>query len=204
MRSDRVETRFASVEAFLVWEEGQADRYEYLAGAVWPAGGDATAMAGGSLTHNDLVFNMRTALTAVFRPRGCRVQSETVKLKTDTYAVYPDVMVVCTPCTGRETTVGEATVVVEVLAEGTQTKDRTLKQQSYLDLPFLLQYVLVSQERQLVEVYSRQGDGWAYKVFRGSDPMVDLPAVDARVAMADLYRDTDVPPAAAVVPLRGA
>lgn len=202
MRGGAAQKDFASVDAFLAWEEQQPERYEFLDGAVWPVNGEPSAMAGGSITHNDLVFNLRTALLALFRPRGCRVQSENVKLRTDSFSAYPDVMVLCGPVAGRESTVTEALLVAEVLSEGTERRDRSIKQQAYLNAPFLKLLLLVSQDTQVVEVYTRQGDGWAYRIARGPDGAVELPAVDARLAMADLYRDTDVPPPGAVLPFR--
>lgn len=198
------ERRFGSVDEFVAWEERQVDRHEFFDGDVWPMDAEPAGMAGGTVRHNDLVFNIRSALAAEFRPRGCRVQSENVKLRTEAFSAYPDVLVTCSPVDGRETQVADAVVIVEVLSEGTERRDRTVKQQNYLDAPFLQQFVLASQEAQLVEVYTRSADGWAYRRYRAADAVVALPAVDARIAMADIYRDTDVPPTASVVPLRGA
>ncbi|HEY0833411.1 MAG TPA: Uma2 family endonuclease [Azospirillum sp.] len=197
------ERRFGSVDEFVAWEERQAERHEFFDGNVWPMDAEPAGMAGGTVRHNDLVFNVRSALTAVFRPRGCRVQSENVKLRTESFSAYPDVLVTCTPVDGRETQVADAVVIVEVLSEGTERRDRTVKQQNYFDTPSLLQFVLVSQEAQLVEVYTRSADGWAYRRYRAPDAIVALPSVDARIPMAAIYGGTDVPPYASVVPLRG-
>lgn len=204
MRGGAAQKHFASVDDFVAWEEQQPERYEFLDGTVWPVDGEPSGMAGGSITHNDLVFNLRTALLDVFRPRGCRVQSENVRLRTDRFSVYPDVMVLCGPVAGRDSTVTEALLVAELLSEGTERRDSSIKQQAYLDAPFLQQLILVSQDAQVVEAYTRHGGGWAYHIARGPDEAVELPAAEARLSLADLHRDTDVPPPGAVVPFRPA
>ncbi len=126
--------------------------------------------------------------------------SENVRLKTDVMSVYPDVMVVCAPVDERAAAVSEAVLVVEVLSEGTEKKDRTAKQQAYLAAPFLRQFVLVSQDERMVEVYTRTPAGWTYASQRGPDGVVDLPALDARVSMAEVYQGTGVSAAVTVVP----
>ena len=97
MTGNRAERRFSSVDDFIAWEERQSERFEFLDGEVWAHDIDPVGMAGGTIRHNDIVFNIRTALTPIFRPRGCRVQSATIKLKTDIFSAYPDVLVVCSP-----------------------------------------------------------------------------------------------------------
>jgi Uma2 family endonuclease len=201
MTGNRAERRFSSVDDFIAWEERQSERFEFLDGEVWSLDVDPVGMAGGTIRHNDIVFNIRTALTPIFRPRGCRVQSENVKLKTDTFAAYPDVLVVCSPVSSDASKVSEATILVEVVSEGTERKDRGPKQQNYLDAPFCQHYVLVSQETRMVEVYSRADAGWTYRAYHDPGDMIELPNADAKLSMAEIYRDTDVPQYRSVVRL---
>jgi Uma2 family endonuclease len=201
MTGNRAERRFSSVDDFIAWEERQSERFEFLDGQVWSHDVDPVGMAGGTIRHNDIVFNIRTALTPIFRPRGCRVQSENVKLKTDTFSAYPDVLVVCSPVSSDASKVSEATILVEVVSEGTEHKDRGPKQQNYLHAPFCQHYVLVSQETQMVEVYSRADAGWTYRAYRDPGDMIELGNADARLAMTEIYQDTDVPQYQSVVPL---
>ena len=201
MTGTLAERQFGSIEDFLAWEERQPERFEFLDGHVWRVEVDVTGMAGGTIRHNDLVFNIRTALTPIFRPRGCRVQSENVKLTTEAFSVYPDVLVVCSPISSEASRVSDAVVLVEVLSEGTERKDRGPKQQNYLAAPFCQHYILVSQDSQLVEVYSRAATGWTYRAYHSPSDTIDLSNVDACLTMAEIYRDTDVPPYRSVVPL---
>ncbi|UEM07695.1 Uma2 family endonuclease (plasmid) [Skermanella rosea] len=201
MTGHPAERRFSTIEEFIAWEERQPERFEFLDGRVWPHDADPAGMAGGTIRHNDIVFNIRTALAPIFRPCGCRVQSETVKLKTHTFSAYPDVLVTCAPVTPDASRVAEAILLVEVVSEGTEHKDRGPKQQNYLDTAFCLYYVLVSQDAQMVEVYSRAPAGWIYRSYRDPDDRIELLNADAKLAMADIYRDTDVPPYRTVVPM---
>ncbi len=201
MTDDRLERRFSSVDDFIAWEERQSERFEFLDGEVWSLDVDPVGMAGGMVRHNDIVFNIRTALTPIFRPRGCRMQSENVKLKTDRFAAYPDVLVVCSPVSSDASKVSEATILVEVVSEGTERKDRGPKQQNYLDASFCQHYVLVSQETRMVEVYSRADAGWTYRAYHDPGDLIELPNADAKLSMAEIYRDTDVPQYRSVVRL---
>ena len=191
MTGNRAERRFSSVDDFIAWEERQSERFEFLNGEVWAHDVDPVGTVDGAIRHNDIVFNIRTALTPIFRPRGCRLQSENVKLKTDTFAAYPDVLVVCSPVSSDASKVSEATILVEVVSEGTERKDRGPKQQNYLDAPFCQHYVLVSQETRMVDVYSRVDAGWTYRAYHDPGDMIELSNADVRLSMAEIYRDTD-------------
>jgi len=53
----------------------------------------------------------------------------------------------------------------------------------------------------MVEVYSRADAGWTYRAYHDPGDTIDLPNSDASLSMAEIYRDTDVPPYRSVVPL---
>jgi Uma2 family endonuclease len=78
-------------EEYLALERESPLRHELLEGIPY-------AMAGAGLDHNLIVTNLVALLKPLARAKGCRVYSETVKLKLyeDTF-YYPDVMVVCGP-----------------------------------------------------------------------------------------------------------
>ena len=80
-----------------------------------------------------------------------------------TYA-YPDTVVVCGEPQFADATLDtllNPTVIVEVLSPSTEGYDRGLKFEDYRTIPSLTDYVLVSQDKVLIEHYTRQpDDGW--------------------------------------------
>ena len=53
-------------QEYLVWEEEQPLRYEYL-------NGEVVAMTGGTIPHNQVAVNLAALLKAHLRGRGCKV-----------------------------------------------------------------------------------------------------------------------------------
>lgn len=180
---------------FLAWEERQEERFEYVDGCV-------RAMVGAALAHNILIGNLAAALRPTFRGTPCRVFTEGVKLKVGSNIVYPDVMVSCAFTSLRQTVVDDALLVAEVLSPSSEKVDRERKLRLYTTLPGLRHYLLIAQEYQWVQVFSRQGGGWLYTSV--TDPAAVVVLGDgagdgvADVAMAALYEDTDVPTVEAI------
>jgi Uma2 family endonuclease len=80
-----------TVEEYFEMEEKSEIRHEYYDGEIF-------AMAGTTMNHNDIVDNVRSVMKGVFRPKGCRVFAENVKVEASAlYYPYPDVIVTCAP-----------------------------------------------------------------------------------------------------------
>lgn len=170
-------------DAFLDWEARQDEKHEYHAGEVF-------AMAGGTEPHADIITNAVLALSAVFRPRGCKVYTDAMRVRIDAADLftYPDLSVVCGEARffdARRTTLLNPTVLVEVLSPSTETYDRTTKWGFYSQISELQAYVLVSQDSPSVDVYTRDGDGW--RIDRATAGTVAIPSLDTTLALSDLY-----------------
>jgi Uma2 family endonuclease len=194
MPGDPAERRFRSVAEFLLWEEQQPERWEFLDGVVSRVEGGPAGMAGGTLAHDEIVFNVKTALQAPLRARGCRIFTENVKLKMAEVSAYPDLVVICSPVAMTATTISEASMLIEVLSKGSESKDRGVKLQNYTELSSLQYYILISQEAQIVETYARSGEHWEYTTIRDPAGAVGLASFGIRLALPDIYRDTGVRP----------
>lgn len=63
---------------------------------------------------------------------------------------------------------------------------------NYRKIPTLLAYVLVSQDRRLVETYRRLDDGtWRYETLEETGKL-ELPCLDLRLGLDAIYADTDL------------
>jgi Uma2 family endonuclease len=80
------------------------------------------------------------------------------------------------------------------LSQGTEEYDRGEKREHYQRLSSLRDYVLLAQDRRRVEVFSRPEAGeWQHDVFTSGD-VVELPAIDCRFAVDDLYEAAGLQP----------
>jgi len=79
-------------------------------------------------------------------------------------------------------------VIVEVLSDSTEADDRGEKFAHYRRIPSLQGYVLVSQRRPLIEVYTRKGDEWVLGE-AGPGGTVRVHAIDVELSVDEIYRD---------------
>lgn len=185
-----------SEQDYLDGEQVASVKHEYIDGQVY-------AMAGASKTHGILVLNLASLLRNHLRGKPCRsfVADMKVHLANSRRYYYPDLAVTCDPRdlgkqTPSEYYLEHPSVIVEVLSPTTERKDRFEKLVAYRDLPSLVEYVLVDQQRQWVEVFRRHEDGWLHQVLTAGDTL-NLTAVDLQVPLAAVYEESDVPEQAA-------
>jgi Uma2 family endonuclease len=175
-----------SVEDYLDQEELSPTKHWYHAGVV-------TAMAGGSPGHAFLAANLLGELRNALRGKKCRVAGSDLLFQTgrkEMY-VYPDVMVICGPVEtmeGRPNVVTNPVFVAEVLSPSTAGDDRGAKSREYRGSPTIRQYVLISQDRPLVEIHTRGEDGkWWISEVTGLEAECEFSALECSVPMAMLY-----------------
>jgi Uma2 family endonuclease len=79
-------------------------------------------------------------------------------------------------------------VIFEVLSPSTEKYDRRKKFQMYREIPSLQEYILVSQDKVLVERYVRQPEGeWQRLVLDSLEATLDLPSISAKLKLSDIY-----------------
>ncbi len=189
--------RHYTVEEYFALEEQSDVRHEFFHGEIFPLDGPA-AMAGATFAHNTIKQNCVMALRQGLRGSGCRVFDENVRLgiEQDKQFTYPDVMVTCHPDDQRETRIARhLSLVIEVLSASTEAHDRGWKFQQYQLLPELQQYVLVSQNKILVESYLRSSDNeWVLTTLRNLTDELPLPWLNLRLSVAAIYDEVEISP----------
>ena len=118
-----------TVAEFLQWEERQDLRYEF-------DGERPVAMTGGTLTHDDITFNVRKALDARLGQGPCRPFGPNAKILVAGKVRYPDVVASYAPQHRAGTIVQAPVVVFEVLSASSSHTDRIEKSQEYLATEF--------------------------------------------------------------------
>lgn len=176
-----------SVSDYLAAEETSRERHEFI-------GGEIHAVTGGTMRHNRVALNTATALQRCFDGTPCQVFISDMKLYVAAMdaVYYPDVFVHCgAAAAGGDRLASDATIVVEVLSDSTESIDRREKLAAYRRLPGLRLYLLVSQSEQSVEAHARDAAGnWAATRYVKGETLVD----DAlgQLPLATLYAGTDL------------
>jgi Uma2 family endonuclease len=161
--------------------------------------GYAYAMAGGTLPHGALTIALATELRAIALKCGCQVYSAGVKVRVRAtgLATHPDASVACGPVETHpedSNALTNPSLLVEVLSDGTEAYDRGEKFEHYRQIPSLRDYVLVSQHKALIEVYSRDGDRWSLRV-AGPGVSVPLTAMAGEIEVDRVYAGITLAPA---------
>jgi Uma2 family endonuclease len=157
--------------------------------------GEIFAMAGANETHNLIASNVLFSLRLGLRGRRCRVYSSDMRVRTPSgLYTYPDVTVVCGKPElegGPQDVLLNPLILFEVLSPSTETYDRGRKFQNYQTIPSLKEYVLVSQDRRLVEHYVRQEGTNSWVLNSYTDGEFRLPALGVTLAFEDLYEQVE-------------
>jgi len=183
-----------TIEDYFSIEESSAIKHEFL-------GGDIFAMAGTSLQHNRINGNVYTALRTRLQLLDCEVFSSDLRLRTPGgLYTYPDLMVVCGSIelspTDRLDTILNPAVIIEILSESTRNYDRGEKFRLYLQLPSLLDYMLIEQGMPLVDHYTLTAGGnqlnrWTQHQHTALNESVALESLGIELPLSDIYTGVD-------------
>lgn len=174
-------------EEYLSLERFSEIRHEYLDGFVY-------AMAGESIAHSTICFNLAVTVGPQLKDTPCRGFSPNMKVRAGEKGLYayPDLMVAC----GDPVFIDEEsdiltnpTVIFEVLSPSTEAYDRGekfLRYRTHIDS--LRDYVLVAQDRPLIEHHALQPDGtWSRTEISGIEGVLLLPSIGCHIPLAEVY-----------------
>ena len=179
--------RQMSVEEFLDFAERSEYSYEYI-------DGEPIKMTGGKLNHFDVISNILFELRLLLAETDCRTLPNGVLVKVgDANLVSPDVIVVCgEPDTESDTRILlNPILVVEVISPSSADHDRVVKRDFYGSVESIQAYMIVEQDRPLVELYTRSETGWHLQTFSQSDEEIPLEALNCSLSLRDIYRNVE-------------
>jgi Uma2 family endonuclease len=178
---------------YLAFEQASEHKHEYYQGAIY-------AMTGGTEFHTLLAGNTYAALHAQLRRRECRVYTSDQRIKVIATGLhtYPDVTVVCGApqfVEASRLTLINPTLIVEVLSPSTERYDRGMKFRHYRMIPSLHDYLLIAQDDQRIEHYSRQDSAiWQLYEAVGMATQITLRSIGCVLALADVYEKVELEP----------
>ena len=177
-----------SFEEYLSLLEQDPDHaYEYLDGRVY-------MMTGGSPDHAIIGSNLNALLQTLLRGRRCIVYNSDVYVQlSELYRVCPDVTVSCDPRDrGAQEVIRYPSLVAEILSPSTEARDRGQKSVQYRSCPSIQEYLLISSEFPLVEVFRREKQGfWSLYTLKLGDT-IELSSFGLRFLVAEIYLNTSL------------
>ena len=169
-------------------------------------GGTVVAMATGGYLHSRLMGRLGGLLEFGLEGKPCCPTGSEFYVKVESTGdwLIPDNAIHCEDAIFD----GEPrrfllnpVVIFEVLSPSTELKDRGAKFELYSSIPSLQEYLLISAERVGVEQYTRQGESWLLTRHISLEAEIDLPSVDFKLKLSDLYRGLNIPVQLTLVPL---
>ncbi len=186
-------------EEYLAQERAAEVKSEYIAGQIY-------AMGGASRAHSLVNGNLFWVLTSQLRDRACELHVNDMRVKVSSAGLYtyPDMVVVCGEAQLEDAhgdTLLNPTLIIEVLTPSTEAYDRGAKFAYYRQLPSLREYLLVAQDRVLLDHFVRDDAGWLFTSTTDPTAVVTLPAIGCTLPIAEVYHkvavaaEPSVPPA---------
>jgi Uma2 family endonuclease len=171
-----------SPEQFFAWVVGREERFELVEGEV-------VMMAGAGRRHDSIVVNLTAAVHAQVRGGPCQAfTSDTYVSTSPSTRRMADLGVDCGKPDDDSLTADRPALVIEVLSPTTGGFDTTVKVAEYQSLPSMDYILLIDTEMPTVHLYLRDGDGrWEDRIVKGLDGEIDLPKLNVRLKLADIY-----------------
>lgn len=174
-----------TLEEYLELERATRAKHEFYRGEIF-------AMGAANEAHNLIVMNTGAELRQRLRGKPCRVYPSDMRVKVSPTGLYtyPDVVVVCGQPQFEQPgeTLLNPTLLVEVLSESSEAYDRGKKSEQYRTLSALTDYLLIAQDRVLVEHYSRQpGDRWLLHAANRLEDTVAIASLGCELPLSEVY-----------------
>jgi Uma2 family endonuclease len=174
-----------SSQAYIKLENKSDIKHEFVGGYIY-------AMVGASRAHNLIAHALSSTIRSHIAGSGCRVYISDMKLyaktKEDEVFYYPDIMVSCDDNPPSDYFEDKPKLIVEVLSESTESKDRLEKLNVYTKIPSLLEYVLVSQNKACVDIYRNIDNSWLLNTYVSGETVL-LDSIGLSIPIETIYTD---------------
>jgi Uma2 family endonuclease len=190
-----------TVEEYLAIDRASAERYEYYDGEI-------RLMAGESDWHGIISVNLTSELHSQLKGKNCQVRAKDAKVKTGGFKLdtkskkgvfaYPDIIVVCGKVEyhdKHQDIILNPKIIIEVLSDSTEVFDRNNKFMRYkMFNPTLSDYILVSQDKPMVEHFIRQDDeSWKVYIHIGLDQVFTIESIECTLNLLEIYDRIEFP-----------
>jgi Uma2 family endonuclease len=177
-----------SIEQYLQWEEQQEEKHEYVNGMIYE-------MVGATENHVSITANFTAIILTNLRGNQCKVLSSDMKVNIAVKNIYyyPDILVTCDE-RDRQSKKHKSypCVIIEVLSNSTEAKDRGVKFANYQTIETLQEYVLVNQQEQRIEVFRRTDRKfWLLQTYTAGE-LIELQSINLQISIDAIYEDVNL------------
>ena len=174
-------------DEYLAFERQTETKNEYADGVFYE-------VPSANVRHVQIVAGFATEIGRQLktRPYSVLMSQMKVRLQDSRKFFYPDVSVIDDREVqfhdGQKDIILNPIIVVEVLSESTEAFDRGAKFHAYQTLDSLNEYLLVSQDRPVIEHYVREGRRtWGYWAVKGLESSLALPSIECTLNLSAVY-----------------
>lgn len=175
-----------SLEEYFEFDKNSEGRFEYFDGKVFE-------LSGVSVQHADIEANLIALLKRELDSRDCRVNPANVRIKVPklpTYR-YADLSALCEERVIEKIAdidvLVNPSLIVEVLSPSTERYDRGEKFSEYKSIASFREYLLVSQEKKFVTLFTKYNDRFWFQSEYGDGEELRLESLDCSLKVDDIY-----------------
>src|SRR5919106_2763287 len=140
-----------TLDEFRAWHERQPEVWEFIYGV-------PKLMAPGSKAHTLIKSNAGRLLGNALERTGCRVLIDGAIVEVHGSSLIPGLVVTCAPLDFSTARVDEPLIIVEILSPSNEKDDIGRKLALYLEIPSLIHYLVIHQDRRQVVHHERRDD----------------------------------------------
>lgn len=172
------QTSYVTEEEYLRQEQQSELKHEYVDGQVY-------AMAGAKASHNRIVGNVYRKIGNYLEQKSCQPYMSDMQVKIASKYFYPDILVDCSNLSDDSTFTETPILIVEVLSKSTRRADETTKRMAYMQIPTLLEYVLIEQDFVQVEVMRKNRHWQSFKYYLDDD--IHFESINLTLKVEEIY-----------------
>ncbi|MCJ8272653.1 MAG: Uma2 family endonuclease [Psychrosphaera sp.] len=149
--------------------------------------GEVFAMAGAKMNHERIAGNVYRKFGDHLENSPCEPFGSDMQVHTPSGSYrYPDCMVVCDSQSDNDTFTETPVILVEVISHSTRKTDEQTKRLEYMNIPSLLEYVIIEQDYVDVCVFRKNQHWQPTHYFLGDDVVFE--SIDLTLPVAAVYQ----------------
>jgi Uma2 family endonuclease len=179
---------YISPEQYLEMERVSEVKHEYSNGEIF-------AMAGASIPHNEISFNMNRLVASFAHDKGCKLFGSDFRIHIPERSLftYPDFSIICGKADTSKLYTDNLTnpsAIIEILSKSTKDYDRGTKFFLYRSIMSLKEYILIDSTSVSVEIFTRQNDNsWILTEFKQLTDCFFIATIGLTLRLEDIYDD---------------
>jgi Uma2 family endonuclease len=148
-------------------------------------------MTGGTGNHSGIGFRFGSAIERQIDGEKYMVHGSDRGVELPQSVRYPDAIVEALPFDGDSRWTKEPVLIVEVLSDDSQKRDKVTKVEEYLTIETLRAYIVAEPDAPDCLVWVRGADGRfpeQPETVAGADGVINVPALGLSLKLAEVYR----------------